>query len=477
MEQGVIFGNLSDSNKKQNDDNTLENHEEEIQKLHLLLKEKDKQIVSLQKALENSQELIVNIHQSKALKLFNKYDTTIGKVLPIRIKKNLRYCNKTMKDETSEIKLELLSINTNKKDILFFPMIDWNYRYQRSHHMTQKFAEKGHRIFYFTVTLQPQEDEYRILRLDKNIYQIQLKFPRFFDIYKDKFTKKDLEYLVTIILRLKNEIKINAFCFVMFPTWTSLAIQLKNMFDFPIVADCVDEIQGFSNIHQNRVKEEKLLIELSDQVICSSTYLYHKISSMSKNVVLIPNGGDFKHFNKFNHKLLADYVKPIVGYFGAIAEWFDTDLVEFLVSSRPELTFVFIGDTYGSNLDKLRKFENVFFLGERPYSELPNYLHSFDVCIIPFKINKLTKAAHPIKIYEYFAAGKPVVTTNMPELVMMKDLCYVVHDKNDFLAKLDIALVENNKDLVKKRMEYAEMNTWEKRFDVLYATLENIISL
>lgn len=465
---------LSESSKNESNNNELENHKEEIRRLQALLKEKEKQIASLQKALENSQDLIVNIHQSKPLQLFRKYDSTIGKILPIKIKKNLKISKRITHDEEARIKTELLFLKTDKKDILFFPMIDWNYRYQRSHHIIQKFAEKGHRVFHFTVSLKPQGDLYEILKLDKNIFEVRLKLTRYFDIYKDKFTKTEVEHLTKIIQQLKNEFGIDALCFVMFPTWTPLVLQLKNIFDFAIVADSVDEIQGFSNIRKERSNEEKTLVEKADFVICSSSYLYHKNSALTKNIFLMPNGGEFEHFNKFLSKALDTYKKPIIGYFGAIAEWFDNDLVEFLARSRPNLTFVFIGDTYGSNLKNLRSLHNVFFLGERPYFELPNYLHSFDVCLIPFKINRLTKAAHPIKIYEYFAAGKPVVATSMPELESMKNLCYIAQDENDFLSKLDIAVREDNELLSRERIEFAKMNTWDIRFNSMYGKLKKI---
>ena len=108
--------------------------------------------------------------------------------------------------------------------------------------------------------------------------------------------------------------------------------------------------------------------------------------------------------------------------------------------------------------------------------QLPKYLHDFDVCLIPFKITPLIEATHPIKIYEYFAAGKPVVATNIAELSQMADLCYLAEDKEDFLKKLDLAVNEKNETITKKRIKFASENTWEHRFETLYNELKKTTS-
>lgn len=191
----------------------------------------------------------------------------------------------------------------------------------------------------------------------------------------------------------------------------------------------------------------------------------------TKRYLFLPNAGEFEHFNKTKDGLLK-YKKPIIGYFGSISDWFDTTLIEYLANNRPEFTFVMIGYTFGADIRKLQKFPNIHFLGERPYSELPKYLHDFDVCLIPFKKIPLIEATHPVKIYEYFSAGKPVVATNMVELNSMSDMCYLAQGKEDFLEKLDLAVNEKDETIIKKRIKFASENTWENRFETLYNELK-----
>lgn len=439
-----------------------------------LLEEKEEQITSLREALANSQELIVNIHQSLPLRIFRTYDSSLGKILPLRLKKKIQLStNKIKTENSSRLKEILSSTKPEKKDILFFPMINWEYRRQRPHHLAQKFASNGNRVFYLTSLLRPLTNPFEIDILEKNIYEIELSSPKFFDIYKDKIDDRLLKSLSEYFTKLQNELKLDAISIVAFPTWTPLALLLRKLFGFKVIFDHVDAIQEFPNINKERKKEKNVLLQNSDLVITSASKLFQKAQKINKNTMLVPNAGDFDLFSKSTlDELLKDFQKPIVGYFGAIAEWFDTDLIEFVAKNRPNLTFVFIGDTYGSNLKKTRNLKNVYFLGERPYIELPKYLHSFDVCLIPFKLTPLIRSSHPIKIYEYLAAGKPVVTTKIPDLLPMNDLCYIAKDRTGFLEKLDESLTENDKKLIEKRIEFASKNTWQDRFQVIYDQLE-----
>jgi len=244
--------------------------------------------------------------------------------------------------------------------------------------------------------------------------------------------------------------------------------------------DCLDEYTEFSNVIKERELEEKILLKNSDLITCSSLHLSEKIQKTTSNILYLPNAGEFNHFNKIPSQiLLQNFKKPIIGYFGSIAEWFDNKLIEYVAKKRPDLTFIFIGHTFGSDIRRLNKLENVHFIGERPYSELPKYLHAFDVCLIPFKNVPLIAATHPVKIYEYLGAGKPVVTTNMKELRSMNDICYIAKDKEDFLEKIDRALDEKDKDIVQRRIDFASKNTWTHRINTLYTELEknNSISL
>jgi glycosyltransferase involved in cell wall biosynthesis len=451
--------------------------ESQIEILQESLQIKQKEITDLQKAIESYQKIITDIHQSFVLRALHKYDKTIGKYIPIRPKKYAKSMNEHSTVEEQKQVLDTLNFRKDRKDILCFPIINWDFRYQRPQHLISKFAEQGHRVFYFTVNLRKLTSPYEIKNLGKNLYQVEINLPTFFDIYKDRFDNSLLTKILESFEIFKNDVSLDAISFVQFPTWYPLVSKLKSKYNFPIIFDCLDDFTGFSNVQKEREKEELSLISESSLVTASSSYLLKKVMKKTSNCIFLPNAGEFEHFNKKpSENLVNDYSKPIIGYFGAISDWFDDKLIEFLASKKPNYTFILIGHTYGSDIKKLEKFKNVHFIGERPYSELPKYLHGFDVCLIPFKNVPLIEATHPVKIYEYFAAGKPVIATNMTELYPMANMCYLAKDKDDFLAKLDLAVNEKDISIVKNRIKFASENTWNNRFDTLYNELKKINS-
>jgi len=456
---------------------SLTEKESEITHLQLSLTEKESEITSLQTAIMNYQNIIIDIHQSFVLRLLHKYDKTIGKFIPLRPKKYVKSIAKQSTQEEHMINTQkaLEPIKLTKKDIICFPIINWNYRYQRPQHIMTEFAKKGHRVFYLTVNLRKLNKSYEITQISDNIFQIELNSPKFFDIYKDVFNESFVSDIIQSFKILNNELKLDGICFVEFPTWTPLVLELKKQFNYGIIFDCLDDFTGFGNVIKEREKEEKILVQKSDLVIATSSYLLKKVMKETTKAFFLPNAGEFNHFHKMPHdRPLQDYKKPIIGYFGSIADWFDNEIIEFVAEKRPELTFVLIGHTFGSDIHKLQELKNVYFLGERPYSELPKYLYDFDVCLVPFKITPLIVSTHPVKIYEYFSAGKAVVATDIPELLPMSNLCYIAKDREDFLKKIDLALDENDKNLVQRRTDFASKNTWEQRFSDLYSKLNEM---
>jgi GT2 family glycosyltransferase len=115
----------------------------------------------------------------------------------------------------------------------------------------------------------------------------------------------------------------------------------------------------------------------------------------------------------------------------------------------------------------------VRLLGEKHYRELPGYLRGFDVCTLPFRMNRLTKAVDPVKMYEYFSQGKPVVSTPLPELAPLAELLYFARGPEEFAAQIDRAVAEKDGSLARKRIAFASENTWRRRFDEIDAAIRS----
>jgi glycosyltransferase involved in cell wall biosynthesis len=154
---------------------------------------------------------------------------------------------------------------------------------------------------------------------------------------------------------------------------------------------------------------------------------------------------DIEHFRKSRtleiHPLLKPFNKPLIGYFGLIDDHVDLDLLEYLTENRPEWSFVFIGPVKVS-IDRLKEYKNAHFYPPVPYIDLPKYLAGLDVCILPYRMNELTRNSNPLKLKECLAAGKPVVSTALPEVLKLGEAVRIAWDRDAFLNKILEALID-----------------------------------
>ena len=229
---------------------------------------------------------------------------------------------------------------------------------------------------------------------------------------------------------------VEAVIMVQLPFWQPLARRLRARFGWKIVYDCMDEHSGFSTNEKSMLGQEEVLARECDLVVATASTLYEKMRNYNARCILIPNAADFEHFKDTpSNDLLQGIKKPIIGYYGAISDWFDEELVEFLARNRGDWNFVLVGHTFGANISKLQTCRTSISWGKNRISELPMYLYWFDVCIIPFKMSRLIEATNPVKFYEFMSSGKKVVSVEIPELIPFSQYLYLAKDKNEFLEE------------------------------------------
>jgi GT2 family glycosyltransferase len=221
-------------------------------------------------------------------------------------------------------------------------------------------------------------------------------------------------------------------------------------------------------------QEDRLLTE-ADAVIVSSRFLDEMVGDKPRAKHLISNGCEYDYFSTPPARLdpiVAELEGPVIGYYGAISDWFNAPLVEELARRRPDWRFVLIGHTFGAQIDRLRALPNVIFTGEVAYERLTSFLDRFDVCMIPFLLTDLILATNPVKIYEYSAAGKPTVATRIPEVEQLGDLAAVADDAAGFEAAIQRCLDEPDKEARAARLRaFARQNDWDARVAVLERAL------
>ncbi len=370
------------------------------------------------------------------------------------------------------------TINECSFDIISFPIMPWFSRFQRSQQLLTRFAADGTRIFRMNRSfLLDHGDDYALEKVQDHILHITLPSSRDLSIYTDPIDTESLSRMLKSIDRLRIEHMIsNAICIVELPFWYPLAKELKERYDWKIVYDCMDEHMGFSTNEGQMLSKESRLGMDSSLVVVTSQYLHDKMVKVNKNCVRVPNATDFQHFSRLpENNLLKSVGKPIIGYYGALSEWFDIEMIEWAAKARKDWQFIFIGgNDSGVDMSALERLPNVRFLGEKSYAEIPEYLYWFDVCIIPFKLSKLTEATDPVKFYEYISSGKPVVSVRLPELFPVADYLYLANDKEDFVRKIEAALEEKDEGIRQRRIEFAKGNTWEKRYEALKTAMDNL---
>jgi hypothetical protein len=224
---------------------------------------------------------------------------------------------------------------------------------------------------------------------------------------------------------------------------------------------------GFANVRRAEVAHEAALLAAADVVTVSSTMLERHALEHRREVVMVRNGCDYEHFAAAKARRNA---RPVIGFYGAISDWFDDALVAELAKRRPDWDFVLVGSTWGGRVAKLRRLANVSLPGEQPYASLPEWLGGFDVAIIPFRRMPLTEATNPVKVYEMLASGKAVVSVPLPEVVPLAPLVRLASSAMEFERQIEAALVEDSA-AAEARRTFAREQTWERRFDVLAAAI------
>ena len=192
---------------------------------------------------------------------------------------------------------------------------------------------------------------------------------------------------------------------------------------------------------------------------------------------MLRNGVSFEQFNQIsdpNLNLISEFQlipEPRITYIGVISDWFDLDLLYQAANSLPNYSFVIIGPV-DILIDKVKGVSNIYFLGAKPHSIIQIYLQNSQVGVIPFIRTKLIESVNPIKLYEYMAAGLPVVSTSWDELENLGSPALLAKDNHEFIEYIN--KIVTKKDFIDRHLlvNFAQSNTWKNRFTELMKFLD-----
>ena len=353
---------------------------------------------------------------------------------------------------------QVLRESQDRKGIVIYPpLMDWGWMRQRPHQLMSQFARAG----YLAIFCSPKKRHDRFhgfARVQEGLYLCD--------------NLDSLSELPDPILLI---------------SWAPHGEIVKRFRSPLVIYDYLDDLRvgtGGAEPNPARAALHQKLVVQSDIVLATARRLYEEVRQSRPDAIFCPNGVDYHHFHPtapFDVPAdLADVVqsgRPIIGYYGALAEWFDYDLVEHVASLRPDCHFVLIGVDLDGTMhrhSRLLRMANVRWLGRKTYEELPAYLQQFTVATIPFVINEVTKSTSPVKLFEYMAGGKPIVTTDMPEC--RESPCVLAAlDSAEYLAMLDRAIDYGKLEAYRRLLDQqAQANTWEARVGELTARIETI---
>lgn len=358
-------------------------------------------------------------------------------------------------------------------DVILFPVIDWNYRFQRPQHFALELSKAGYRVFYLSTTplIAKTGAGFAIQeRPARNVFVVQLRTGsnKHHNFHHGDFSAEEIAEYSNSISSLKASLGIsNPIAIVQHPIWFKVIHCTRWS---RVVYDCLDYHVGFNEfVSSSLLENEQLLLESADIITVTSEMLRKKVAA-KRECVLIRNGSEYSRFSVIERRMNR---RPVIGYVGAISHWFDTDLCEEIVKERDGWDFVFVGSCDGANVRRLRGCKNVAFMGEIEYSSIGYYMASFDVCLIPFKKSPLTEATNPVKLYEYLAAGLPVVATDLPELRDLEDVDVYLADTSDqFIKKIENAIrISHDPVRIICRREWASQSDWANRVSDLIRLL------
>ena len=300
-------------------------------------------------------------------------------------------------------------------DLVCFSHLRWDFVFQRPQHLLTRCARER-RVFFVEEPIFGNGS----MRLDIREAEagVRVVVPHLPDGLRS-------EVAINAVMRemLRQMFSDHEIQSYVFWYYTPMALKFTDHFK-PVasVYDCMDELSAFKGAHSHLPVLEKQLFRKVDLVFTGGQSLYEAKRGQHPSVHAFPSSIDAAHFGKARTTVTdpedqAHIPHPRLGFFGVIDERFDIDLLDQVAKQRPDWHFVIIGPVVKIDPETLPKHANIHYLGGKKYDELPQYLAGWDVALLLFARNESTRFISPTKTPEYLAAGKPVISTSIRDVV------------------------------------------------------------
>jgi UDP-galactopyranose mutase len=364
-------------------------------------------------------------------------------------------------------------------DLVCLSHLRWDFVYQRPQHLLSRCAH-GRRVFYFEEPFYGEDGpRLDVRRSEEGVHVVVPHLPE-----RARGNREEEEALLqSLLARLFAEYRIREHALWYY---TPMAVAwTRHLKPLAVVYDCMDELSAFKFAPENLRDREAELFRRADLVFTGGQSLYEAKRGRHPHVYAFPSGIDREHFGQARHINVdpedqASIPHPRLGFFGVVDERFDLELLDGLSKQRPEWQFVIIGPVVKIDPESLPRRENIHYLGGKSYRELPSYLAGWDVATLLFARNEHTKFISPTKTPEYLAAGKPVVSTSIRDVVRPygeTGLVRIADEAGSFAAAAEELMRQGaDADWLARVDAYLATQTWDRTWARMSELIEGAAS-
>ena len=355
-------------------------------------------------------------------------------------------------------------------DLVCFSHLRWDFVYQRPQHLLSRFA-RARRVFFVEEPVFSDSSDSSRLEISPRADNLFVVVPQLNPNDAETNSINDLtRRLLDEMFRAENVDD-----YVLW-YYTPMALEFsEHLKPQAIVYDCMDELSLFKFAPPTLLSNEEKLLRASDAVFTGGQSLYEAKQNRHENIHAFPSSIDVKHFKKARAASEEQTDQgaiphPRLGFIGVIDERMDLDLLRETAAMRPDWHLVMIGPVVKIAEEDLPRAENIHYLGKKEYEELPAYIAGWDAALMPFAINDSTKFISPTKTPEYLAAGKPVVSTAIRDVVRPygeNGLVHIASTAEEFVGAIERALREDTEERLKKVDEFLSENSWDNTWQAM----------
>lgn len=381
-------------------------------------------------------------------------------------------------------------------DFLCFSTTDWDEIWGSRQQIMSRLGKRGHRVFFIErpagiehLLRYPKIRKNKIKRWQEGIQNISenvwiVSLP---PLFPGRYYSKNVNEINQKITWINVNKQLTGFkiesplLWIYNPEQSPLIGKFNEQLS---IYHCIDEFTAGTTGRKQRIitQLEKELISHVDIIFANSSPTYQNKKAINCNTYRLASGVDYEQFSSLSevNEITQEFTRishPRIGYVGHLNERIDFQLLQFLAAQRTDWSFIFIGSTFplppnNESIKRLNSFSNCYLLGEKPYSQIPAIISALDVCLLPFVQDERAFYRSPLKLYEYFAVGKPIVSSLLPESQEFSDVLYLADSPESFLNQIETALSEFDGSLKEQRRVIARQNSWEIKIDFI----ENIIN-